>query len=187
MKLITGLGNPGDRYTNTRHNAGFLLLDILREKFLYQKGIEVTEWEEESMFKSEFSFIKEGSRIIAILQKPQTYMNRSGEAVAKVVNKFDIENLEQNLILIHDDLDIPLGKYKIQQGKSPLGHNGVKDVEDRLGFCDFKRVRIGVENREGKNISGEDFVLMKMLPEEKLLLAETVEEAIGGILSDILM
>lgn len=187
MKLITGLGNPGKKYLNTRHNAGFLFLDQLREKFLYQKGIEVTEWEEESMFKSEFAFIKEGSRVIAILQKPLTYMNRSGEAVAKVIKKFDIENPEQNFILVHDDLDIPLGKYKIQQGKSPMGHNGVRDVEDRIGDSDFKRVRIGVENRQGRDIPGEDFVLMNMLPDEKLLLEESIQEAIGGILSDILL
>jgi len=133
MKLITGLGNPGRKYLETRHNVGFLFVDTLREKFLYQKDLNITEWEEDNMFNSELCFLKEGSRIIAILQKPLTYMNKSGEAVAKVLRKFEIEDLDENFVLIHDDLDIPLGKFKIQLGKSPQGHNGVKNIEDRVG------------------------------------------------------
>lgn len=187
MKLITGLGNPEEKYSETRHNAGFLFLDSLREKFLYQKDISATEWKKEDTFKSELSFLKNGSQVIAIIQKPQTYMNRSGEAVAKLVKKYEIEDLQNNLILVHDDLDIPLGRFKIQAGKSPLGHNGVKDVEDRLGTNEFKRVRIGVEARTNKNISGEDYVLMKFTKEERVILDEVIQDAISGVLADILM
>lgn len=186
MKLITGLGNPGKEYENTRHNTGFMFMDALREKFMYQNTLFPTEWRKEETFKSEIAFIKNGSRIVAILQKPMTFMNNSGEAVQKIVSKFDIEPL-QDLILIHDDLDIKLGEFKIQLGKSPLSHNGVKDVEDKLGGKAFKRIRIGVDNREDKTISGMDYVLMRFSKEEKAILNETIDQAIQGILSDIIL
>jgi len=187
MKLITGLGNPGDKYLETRHNVGFLFLDALREKFLYRKEISTTEWKKEDMFSSEISFLKEGARIVAMLQKPLTFMNKSGEAVSKVVKKYEVDDLRENFILVHDDLDIPLGKFKIQCGKSPLGHNGVKSVEDRLGITDFKRVRIGVEARENKNIPGEDYVLGKFTEAERDIIDEVIEDAIKGVLADILI
>jgi len=187
MKLITGLGNPGEKYHNTRHNLGFRFLDSLRERFLYQNNISCTDWEKEDMFNSELSFLKEESRIIAILQKPLTYMNRSGDAVSKIVKKYDIEDVEQNFILVHDDLDLDLGRFKIQVGKSPLGHNGVRNVEERLKTNEFKRVRIGIENRGGIDIPGEDYVLMKFLKSEEEIVNEVIQDAIGGILADILM
>jgi PTH1 family peptidyl-tRNA hydrolase len=185
MKLITGLGNPGKQYINTRHNAGFIFLDALREKFLFQNTLFPTDWKLEETFKSEVAFIKRGSQIIAILQKPQTFMNESGEAVSKLINKFNI-NPSTDLILVHDDLDIHIGDFKIQTGKSPLGHNGVVNVEKSIGTKDFKRVRIGIENREDKKINGLDYVLMKFSKEERTLIDEVVESAIQGILSDII-
>ncbi|MHC1717019.1 MAG: aminoacyl-tRNA hydrolase [Candidatus Dojkabacteria bacterium] len=187
MKLIVGLGNPEKKYLNTRHNIGFLFLDRLREKFLFQGNIYPTEWRVEDTFNSELCFIKEGSRIIAILQKPLTYMNKSGEAVSKVVKKYEIVNIEENLILVHDDLDIKFGNFKIQVGKSPLGHNGIKSVEDRLGMTSFKRVRIGIENREDKNIPGEDYVLMNFSKEEKEVVEEILEDAVRAVLAEILL
>jgi PTH1 family peptidyl-tRNA hydrolase len=187
MKLITGLGNPGEKYSNTRHNVGFLFLDALREMFLYQKDISATDWKKEKIFSSELAFLKEGSRVIATMQKPSTYMNRSGEAVAKLIKKYEIVDLADNFILVHDDLDIPLGKFKIQRGKSPLGHNGVKSVEDRVGLVDFKRVRIGVEARENRNIPGEDYVLTKFSKDEREIIDEVIQEAIKGVLADILI
>ncbi len=187
MKLITGLGNPGEKYSNTRHNVGFLFLDVLREMFLYQKDISATEWEQEKIFSSQLALLKEGSRVIAIMQKPLTYMNRSGDAVSKLIKKYEIVDLADNFILVHDDLDIPLGKFKIQRGKSPLGHNGVKSVEDKIGMADFKRVRIGIEARENKNIPGEDYVLTKFTKDEQIIIDEVIQEAIKGILADILI
>ncbi|HAM37688.1 MAG: Peptidyl-tRNA hydrolase [candidate division WS6 bacterium GW2011_GWC2_36_7] len=186
MKLIVGLGNPGKEYENTRHNAGFFFVDALREKFLYQNTLFPTEWRTEDTFKSDIAFIKDGSKIVAILQKPSTFMNLSGEAVSKIIKKFDIES-SNDLILAHDDLDIQLGEFKIQKGKSPLGHNGVLNVEEHLGIKDFKRVRIGVENRADKNIPGLDYVLMKFKKEELLTLEETMDDAINGILTDIIL
>ena len=187
MKLITGLGNPEKKYLQTRHNAGFLFLDALREKFLYQKDIYATDWYKEDMFVSELCLLKRGSSIVAVLQKPLTYMNKSGDAVSKIIKKYEIGDLKNNFILIHDDLDIKLGNFKIQSGKSPLGHNGVKSVEERLKNVDFKRVRIGVEARDDKNIPGEDYVLMKFSKEERNILDEVIEDSIRGILADILL
>ena len=186
MKLITGLGNPGTKYNKTRHNTGFLFLDILREKFLFQKEYTITEWEEEKTFMSELSFLKKGSKVIAILQKPLTYMNNSGQAVAKIVKKYDID-IPEDLILAHDDLDLDLGKYKLQYGKSPHGHNGIKDVEDRLKTKDFFRLRIGVESRINKQIPGEDFVLKKFSEDEKMILNEVLEESAKSLLLEILL
>lgn len=186
MKLITGLGNPDEKYLETRHNVGFLFLDILREKFNYEKDISPTDWKKEDMFFSEISFLKKGTKVLAMLQKPQTYMNRSGEAVAKVVDKYEVGDLNRDFLLIHDDLDIPLGRFKIQMGKSPIGHNGVKNVEERLGTVDFKRVRIGVDARENANIPGEDYVLSKFDEYEKEIIDEVIQDAIKEILGDTL-
>lgn len=187
MKLITGLGNPGKKYQKNRHNVGFLVLDRLRERFLFQKNYNVTDWEEEKTFMSEMAFLKQGSRVIAILQKPLTYMNNSGQAVSKVVKKYDIEKLEENFILIHDDLDIPFGKYKIQKSKSPKGHNGVADVEKILQTTKFQRVRVGIESRIEKNIPGEDFVLMNFTKDEQIVLDEVIDDVVNTILPEILL
>ncbi len=187
MKLITGLGNPGKKYQTNRHNVGFLVLDRLRERFLFQKNYNVTDWEEEKTFMSEMAFLKQGSRVIAILQKPLTYMNNSGQAVSKVVKKYDIEKLEENFILIHDDLDIPFGKYKIQKSKSPKGHNGVGDVEKILKTTKFQRVRVGIESRIEKNIPGEDFVLMNFTKDEQIVLDEVIDDVVNTILPEILL
>lgn len=187
MKLITGLGNPGKKYQKSRHNVGFLVLDRLRERFLFQKNYNVTDWEEEKTFMSEMAFLKQGSRVIAILQKPLTYMNNSGQAVSKVVKKYGIEKLEENFILIHDDLDIPFGKYKIQKSKSPKGHNGVADVESLLQTTKFQRVRVGIESRIEKNIPGEDFVLMNFTKDEQIVLDEVIDDVVNTILPEILL
>ena len=114
-------------------------------------------------------------------------MNNSGQAVSKVVRKYDIENLEENFILIHDDLDFPLGKYKIQKTKSPHGHNGVRDVEDMLKTNKFERVRVGIENRADKSIQGEEFVLKRFTKDEQVILDEIVDEIVNVILSEILL
>lgn len=187
MKLITGLGNPGKKYQKSRHNVGFLLLDKLRERFLFQKEYRVTDWEEEKTFMSELAFLKQGSKVIAILQKPLTYMNNSGQAVSKVIKKYDIEDLGDNFMLVHDDLDIPLGKYKIQKSKSPKGHNGVGDVEDMLKTTKFQRVRVGIESRIEKCIPGEDFVLMNFTKDEQIVLDEVLDDVVNVILSEILL
>jgi PTH1 family peptidyl-tRNA hydrolase len=106
-------------------------------------------------------------------------MNNAGEAVKKVFDKYDIEEF----VLFHDDLDIRLGDYKIQKGKSPKGHNGVKSVEKKLGTKDFWRVRLGVDNRpEGSKIPGEEYVLEKFEKDEKEILKGVCVEACEELL-----
>ncbi len=187
MKLITGLGNPGKKYKNSRHNVGFMCVDAIREKFLYQRDICVTEWKKDKIFNSELSYLKTGSKVLAIFQKPLTYMNNSGEAVQKLVKKYEIEPLSENFILIHDDLDIELGKFKMQVGKRPVGHNGVNNVISQLKTDQFMSIRVGIEDRKSKEIKGEDYVLMKFTEDELLVLNEVIEDISKSVLAEIFL
>lgn len=148
-KLIVGLGNPGERYKNNRHNIGFVVLDRLKDKLNEEK---------------ELYFLK-----------PDTFMNKSGLAVAKIKNFYKIN--EEDVYVIHDDLDIRLGEYKIQLGVGPKVHNGVDSVEKELGTSNFWRVRIGVDNRDQEHrIPGEDYVLKDFSREEREVLAEVIDK-----------
>lgn len=186
MKLIVGLGNPEKKYFSTRHNVGFLSVDNIRESLLHERGVFVSDWKNEKMFNSEISFVSFNSENVAILLKPLTYMNCSGEAVSKVVKKYDIVNLTDNLILIYDDLDIKFGSFKIQIGKSPKSHNGVNNVIEMVRTDNFKNVRIGIENRLGRPIKGEDFVLMNFSKDEEIALNEVLVDVSREIVADIL-
>lgn len=178
MKLIVGLGNPGEKYRQNRHNVGFMFLNYLLEIFKIK-------FESRSMtsqspsFKADKYLFSEIARIGAsssqsqqfILVKPQTYMNKSGDAVKKIVLHYKLKP-SQSLIIVHDDLDIPFGKFKIQiQG--PKQHNGITDIQNKLQTMDFLRVRIGVDNRPAENrINGEEYVLQNFTPEEQYQLPE---------------
>jgi len=153
MKLIVGLGNVGKEYNYTPHNAGFLCLDILKDMY----G-DPTPWYEEGIFQA-MTYKTDIEEVEVVLLKPTTFMNRSGEAVDKYISKKGIN--PKDVILVHDDLDIPLGKYKIGMGTAPKQHNGVISVERRLKGIDFLRVRIGVDNRNGIDIPGDRYVLKK--------------------------
>jgi PTH1 family peptidyl-tRNA hydrolase len=163
MFIFIGLGNPGTNYQNNRHNVGQMLIDYLAKNL-----------------KSQNENIK--------FFKTDCFMNQSGKAVKKIIeNCLSLEARKakgdklkiENLIILHDDLDIPLGKFKIQKGIGPKLHNGIKSIEQELKTKDFWRVRIGVDNRKPENhISGEVYVLQDFLPEEKELLTNEVFPAI---------
>jgi PTH1 family peptidyl-tRNA hydrolase len=155
MRLIVGLGNPGDSYTHTRHNAGCLFVDAISSK--------------------------NPSKDI-VLRKSDTFMNDSGTFVKKLVDQYKL-NLS-NLYIAHDDLDIKLGEYKIQFGKGPKDHNGLNDIEAKLGTNEFWHIRIGVDNRplDGKPL-GIEYVLENFSDEEKQILDKTIIEAISAFLS----
>jgi len=164
MYLIVGLGNPGEEYKKTRHNAGFMFVDKMagRENFSMDK-------------KQEAEVLKKGD---ILLVKPQTFMNDSGRAVRKIVDfyKLGIENV----VIVHDDLDIAFGEYKIQKEKGPKVHNGIGSIEQCLGRNDFWRVRVGIDNRQ-PGISygtGADYVLSNMSGEEMKELNATIDDAI---------
>ena len=155
MKIVVGLGNPGDKYRNNRHNVVFMVID---KSFTVGSRQSAVRWES----KFEALICKIGD---ILLVKPQTFMNNSGEAVQKIVNFYKIDL--QDLYVIHDDLDIRLGEYKIQFGKGPKVHNGVSSIEQALGTKDFWRVRIGIDNKD---------VLGKFLPEEKGIIEGVIDE-----------
>jgi len=136
MKLIIGLGNPGEKYEKTRHNAGFMAIEELKEDK------------------------PEGS----VLAKPKTFMNDSGKAVKELADYYGAK--PQDLWIIHDDIDLPLGQYKISEGQGSAGHKGVQSIIDQLKTKDFKRVRIGICPAAGKPENVEDFVLKKFDKEE---------------------
>ena len=150
MKLIVGLGNPGEKYKNTRHNAGWLLVDELA--------------------KLNLPDVK--------LFKPQKFMNRSGQEVRRWLRgKWKDRTLPKNVI--HDDLDIPLGKFKIHKGRGPKIHNGLQSIYEQLGTKDFWHVRIGIDNRAATGFvgTGEDYVLQNWRREERETIKTVIEKA----------
>jgi PTH1 family peptidyl-tRNA hydrolase len=157
MYLLIGLGNPGEEYAKTRHNAGFMFVDYIAEKnnltFEYDK-----------YFKAEIARMKIESEEI-ILAKPQTFMNRSGETVKQIVIRHSLT--PDHVYVAHDDLDIKLGEYKISMGKGPKLHNGIRSIEEIWKTQDFWRIRLGIENRQGKKIDGVNYVLQNFESIEK--------------------
>lgn len=172
MKLIVGLGNPGEKFNNTRHNVGFVVLELLAHKF----GVE--ELSESKKFEGDF--VKSNNLIFL---KPQTFMNNSGSSVKKIVDHYKIET--PDIWVIHDDLDIALGEFKIQKEKGPKEHKGVLSVEELLGKKDFNRVRVGVENRKEKKISGEDYVLQRFTDKEEEIIREVIDNIVNRLTNDL--
>ncbi|MFA6520775.1 MAG: aminoacyl-tRNA hydrolase [Candidatus Gracilibacteria bacterium] len=175
MKIIVGLGNPGDQYEKTRHNVGFMCVNALRGVFGFD------DWKLNKKFNAEIAEgTYENEKIVLV--KPQTFMNASGEAVSKVVNFYNVPHAD--LWVIYDDVDIPLGKIRIRADGTPGSHNGIKSVVELLGFQDFPRIRIGIESR-GETASKEQeiasFVLHSFLKEEESLAKEAVENAAAAL------
>ena len=163
MKLVVGLGNPGEAHANNRHNVGFVMVDRLAG--------EGAEWE--SKFEALILKAKD-----YLLVKPQMFMNRSGEVVAKIANFYKVTI--DDLVVIHDDLDIRLGEYKIQKGVGPKVHNGLTSVEERLGTANFWRLRVGVDNRPAgqARVPGDEYVLSDFTAEEKEISDGVIEKAV---------
>jgi peptidyl-tRNA hydrolase, PTH1 family len=166
MKLIIGLGNPGKEYENTRHNIGFFFADKLRESWNF------SQWEFNKKFNAETSTgdykIKTTNQKLLLI-KPQTFMNLSGEAVQSILAFYKLT--PNDIIVIHDDLDIPVGKYKIAADSSSAGHNGVQNIIDQLSTQKFKRIRIGIgeateEDPSKCRLGAHDYVLDKFTEEE---------------------
>lgn len=148
MFLIVGLGNPEEKYAGTRHNLGFEVVDALRKK------LNAGDWSLEDKFKSEFikfNYTLNPIHYTLVLARPQTYMNKSGLAVAKLANFFKIK--PQNIVIVHDELDLELGHIKIRLGGSAAGHHGVESVIAGLGTDQYVRLRLGIGTQ--KALSGE--------------------------------
>lgn len=178
MKLIVGLGNPGKEYENTRHNVGYVVLDILGKltaNIEYDKNPAILVWKEErAVYSLTYSVRPE----LCLLLKPKLFMNNSGKALKSTVNKYKIR--AQDILVIHDDLDLPLGSYKLQFGKGPRSHNGIKSIEEALSTKDFYRLRVGVDERlvSRQRVSGETYVLSNFPLPEKRVFLKAVEEGI---------
>jgi aminoacyl-tRNA hydrolase len=164
MILIAGLGNPTSKYKNTRHNVGFMLIDLLKS----QNFIDV------SSAKFQGELFKSSN---LLLLKPSTFMNLSGNSV-KAVNDF---YKPDRIIVIHDDLDLPLGAIKFKKGGSSGGHNGIKSIDSLIGV-DYERVRIGIGDARRQNQSAADFVLGEFSNEETRELAEILDYAKSAVL-----
>ena len=169
MKLIVGLGNPGMEYSKTRHNAGFLLIDRVAEKlgFSFDKN----------KCKALYGiYRKNGEKYI--FAKPQTYMNLSGEAVRGLMKFYDIS--EEDLLVIHDDLDLPLGKIRLRRQGSSGGQKGMGNIIDLLGTQKIDRIRIGISN--DKTIDTKDYVLGRFSKEEMKVFEEAIEKAADAVI-----
>jgi PTH1 family peptidyl-tRNA hydrolase len=154
MKLLIGIGNPGEKFTNNRHNVGFMVVDTLAQELGFK------DFEFNKYLKSYII-----NRESYLLAKPTTFMNSSGTAVKKLVTQYNIKYAD--LWVIHDDLDLRLGDYKIQNGVGPKIHNGLLSIYEKLGTKKFWHIRIGVDNREQDNrIAGEIYVLQNFRKDE---------------------
>ena len=176
MKLIVGLGNPGKEYENTRHNCGFIVLD----RFANKHNLE---FKLEPKFKGMISNVNFlGHK--AILLKPMTYMNLSGESVIAVMNFYKI-NIE-DILVISDDLDSPLARLRIRHKGSAGGHNGHKNIINHLKTEEYKRIKIGIDR--DPNYSVVDWVLKKFTTDELISIDKTADtccEAIEEFINEI--
>ena len=179
--LITGLGNPGSKYQLNRHNAGFMFLDWLQK----EKNDMSSEWKFDKYSDSEISKITlqtHNSKLITVLSKPQTFMNRSGRTVHRLISASNLES--PTLVVVHDDLDIRLGSFKIQKGVGPKVHNGLESIESSLKTKDFWRIRIGIDNRNSDyEGSGEGYVLSNFEQDDEKILQSIFPEAIKKLLA----
>ncbi len=176
MKLIVGLGNPGRSYSHNRHNIGFACLN----HFARGQGIPFSK--KQCRARTGTGEVDGGGVVLA---RPQTYMNLSGHSVSRLVKKFNI-NLGE-LIVIHDDLDLPLGTIRIRQGGSSGGHKGVESIITELGSRDFIRIRVGIGRppADAAQISEADiisYVLGDFTPDEKQTLRLVIPEVSQAIL-----
>jgi PTH1 family peptidyl-tRNA hydrolase len=172
MKIVVvGLGNPGRKYERTRHNAGFLAVDELARRL----DINISQEKRHSLIGR--GRIEAGQIVLA---KPQTYMNKSGKAVAAVME--DAYVSAGDLIVIHDELDLPLGSVRIKTGGGHGGHNGLRSIIEVIGTSDFIRVRIGI-GRPEPGMDAADYVLSPLLPDEKQAAAEAACRAADAVLA----
>lgn len=176
MRLIVGLGNPGEKYANNRHNVGFMFVQYLADFLKSDPAVfKKDKYSDSEVFLLEYN----GDKVI--IAKPQTYMNKSGAAVSKLMKNY--ETVIGDLIVVHDDLDIPLGKLHIQVGVGPQLHNGLKSVDATLKTKNYTRVRVGVDARTKENwINGESYALTDFFENEKKTLYEQVFPKIRDLL-----
>ena len=170
MKIFVGLGNPGVEYKDTRHNAGFMVIDNFLKK---------VESVKEKKYRYFISFCAEVDGNKAVLVKPGLYINESGIAVRKVLDTFKIKS--EDLVIIHDDLGIKTGKIKITFDKGDNGHKGIISIFNEIKTRDFYRIRIGIGKEEKIEIPYVKYVLSPFETDEILSVKEAIEKATEAI------
>ncbi|MFI3166850.1 MAG: aminoacyl-tRNA hydrolase [Bacillota bacterium] len=170
--LICGLGNIGDKYANTRHNAGFIVVDKLAEKL----NLKIDK-------KACKSTIARRMKDELIIQKPETYMNLSGIAVKEAMGQYHFEKDE--IIIVYDDIDLPLGTIRYREKGSAGTHNGMRSIISEIGTTEFARLRIGIGKPPVPQMDLADYVLGKFSSEELAILNKSAEDAIDVLLSKI--
>ena len=171
MKLIVGLGNPGAEYKGTRHNAGFAVVDLLASH------LEATWKNDAKRFAQVATATVNGDTMILI--KPETFMNESGRAVRATMSQRKIK--PEDTLIIHDDMDLPVGRLKFTVGGGAGGHNGVADIQERLGADNVARVKIGIGRPTGRTLP-EKWVLGKPRGKEREEIEITIEKACDAAL-----
>jgi len=169
VRLVVGLGNPGQQYLGTRHNLGFSVVQLFAERH----GISLNQ-------KRFLSILGQGriNRAKVFLLLPQTYMNLSGRAVRQVVDYFDLA--AEEILVIYDDMDVELGRIKITARGGAGGHKGAASIIEELKTSEFNRIKIGI-GRSDPRMSGESFVLSRFTPEEKQIIQHSVGCAVDAI------
>jgi PTH1 family peptidyl-tRNA hydrolase len=171
VKLIVGLGNPGRRYAATRHNVGFRVVEALAARHRIAVN--------EERFAGRFGSGSIGDVEVALLE-PQTYMNDSGECVAQALRGLGIADPGRDLLVVYDDVDLPLGRLRIRAGGGDGGHQGMRDIVARLGRQDFARLRFGI-GRSDRGAGTTEHVLERFSPEEEALLADRIPAAAAAL------
>jgi len=168
-RLIVGIGNPGLEYAKTRHNVGFRVVDLVA----MQLGVQ----SEEAKFKGIFAAVKFGDLTIGLL-KPMTYVNLSGQSVSEAVKKLNLAT--EQILIVLDDAQIPLGKLRLRAKGSSGGHKGLQSIIDALRSEDIPRLRIGIGSPP-EDIDLATYVLSPFEPEEETIIAETIEKAAEAV------
>jgi len=171
--LIVGLGNPGAEYARTRHNIGFMAVDYLADKW----GVS---WQNDRKFQGWYGVLRQPCT--GYLLKPNTYMNNSGQSVRAVLNWFKLA--PDRVLVIYDDMDLPLGKLRLRQSGSAGGHNGMKSIIAHLGTTNFPRLRLGIGRSQGNVhnhvLGGFSSAESALIPEIMSLMAELIHCAISS-------
>ncbi|MBE6720271.1 MAG: aminoacyl-tRNA hydrolase [Ruminococcaceae bacterium] len=168
--IVAGLGNPGRKYEKTRHNAGFMAIDLLAEKnsFEFKKA----------KFQSLIADATVGGKR-CLFMKPQTMMNLSGEAVSEAANYYNIP--DENIIIIYDDVSLDVGKIRVRRKGSAGGHNGIKSIISCLGSEDFPRVKIGVGKKPSADYDMVKWVLGEIPSEKQNDLGSALQNSVGAV------
>jgi len=174
MKIIIGLGNPGEKYENTRHNIGFAAVS----NFKFQVS-SLSDWKLNKKFNAEISEGKLGDEKIVLL-RPMTFMNNSGQAVKGLMSYLKIKHDE--LLVVVDDFALPLGKMRLRTGGSAGGHNGMASISAAMGGVEIARIKIGIGPRPPRT-EAKDFVLGRFSKEEEAVLAPALERGLKALLA----